>query len=413
MSARADSPSQPLIPIRLSRNTLILLISNVGGALLSFVLSALIGRTLGTEGLGAYATAMAWLLPLSLIAEFGLSTLLTREIAVDFSIEHPYLETVTLARLIMGGGIMLLLILAAPLISRDPLVVAGLQISAPLVIIGPFFSALSSIYKLHGEMWPIPYLNIGMLFVQVILTFLWLRMGGGLIAVLILNVITSAGQLVVAWWIYRRRFYAPVGAGFKSAPTLIPMLRRAFPFALAAFFATLQTRLSVILLEQLANTTEVGYFSAASRFVEAARLIPNAFFGALFPVLAVLAADRLRMAHTFRRGMIGVGAFGLAAGVGFTILALPLLTITYGSVFAPGALVLQVLGWSLLFSLLRGARTLYLYAVGQEGRVNRVNATVVALQIVLSLVLIPKLGALGVAVVIVLIEIAGLVLLWR
>ncbi len=426
MSARADSPSQPLAPIRLPRNTLILLISNVGGALLSFLLSALIGRTLGTEGLGAYAAAMAWLLPLSLIAEFGLSTLMTREIALDFSIEHPYLETVTLSRLIMGGAIMLLLILAAPLISSDPLVVAGLQISAPLAIIGPFFSALSSIYKLHGEMWPIPYLNIGMLFIQVILTFMWLRMGGGLMAVLILNVVTSAGQLVVAWWIYRRHFYKPTSPAFplalwggeRSEPRvrsipLLPMMRRAFPFALAAFFATLQTRLSVILLEQLANTTEVGYFSAASRFVEAARLIPNAFFGALFPALAVLAAHRLRMDHTFRRGMIGVGAFGLAAGIGFTTLAIPLLTITYGSAFVPGAMVLQVLGWSLMFSLLRGARTLYLYAVGQEGRVNRVNATVVGLQIILSLVLIPKLGALGVAVVIVLIEIVGLVLLWR
>ncbi len=413
MTSRRAESAVSTATTRLSRNTITLLISNLGGAGLSFLLSALIGRTLGVEGLGVYAATMAWLLPLSLIAEFGLSTLMTREIALDFDSAHPYLETVTRSRLLLGGTIMLLLIAAAPLISSDPLVVAGLQISAPLVIIGSFFSALSAIYKVRGQMWPIPYLNIGMLIAQVLLTFLALRAGGGVIAVLVINLITSAGQLVAAWWIYRWRFYDAVRAHLQVVPALLPMLRRALPFALAAFFATLQTRLSVILLERLASTTEVGYFSAASRFVEAARLIPNAFFGALFPALAVLAVDRLLLNQTFRRGMFGIGAFGLAAGVGFTLLALPLLHFTYGDRFAPAALVLQILGWSLFFSLLRGARTLYLYALGQESRVNRVNGIVIILQIVLSLLLIPSFGALGVAGIHVLIEIAALVLLWH
>jgi O-antigen/teichoic acid export membrane protein len=398
---------------RLTRNTLTLLISNLGGAGLSFLLSALIGRTLGAEGLGVYAATMAWLLPLSLIAEFGLSTLMTRDIGLDLDSAHPYLETVTRSRLLMGGAIMLLLIIVAPLMSSDPLVVAGLQISAPLVMIGPFFSALSSIYKVRGQMWPIPYLNIGMLIVQVALTFVALRAGGGVIAVLILNVVTSAGQLIAAWWIYRWRFYDALRARLKAAPPLMPILRRAVPFALAAFFATLQTRLSVILLERLATTAQVGYFSAAARFVEAARLVPNAFFGALFPALAVLAADRLLLNQAFRRGMLAIGVFGLAAGVAFSLLALPLLKLTYGDPFSPAALVLQILGWSLFFSLLRGARTLYLYALGQESRVNRVNAIVIVIQLILSLLLIPVLGALGVAGIHVLIEVAALALLWR
>ncbi len=412
MITRAESAA-PAATTRLSRNTVTLLISNLGGAGLSFLLSALIGRTLGAQGLGVYAATMAWLLPLSLIGEFGLSTLMTREIALDFSAEHPYLETVTRSRLVMGGAIMLLLIIIAPLLSSDPLVVAGLQISAPLVMIGPFFSALSAIYKLRGQMWPIPYLNIGMLFAQVILTFLALRAGGGVIAVLLLNVVTSAVQLIAAWWIYRWRFYDSLRAHLKTAPALIPILRRAFPFALAAFFATLQTRLSVILLERLATTAQVGYFSAAARFVEAARLVPNAFFGALFPALAVLATDRLLLNQTFRRGMFGIGAFGLAAGVGFTLLAPFIVKLIYGDSFASAALILQILGWSLLFSLLRGARTLYLYALGHEGRVNRVNGGVIVLQTILSLLLIPQLGALGVAGIHVLIEVAALALLWR
>ncbi|MBN8621087.1 MAG: oligosaccharide flippase family protein, partial [Anaerolineae bacterium] len=78
---------------RLSRNTLILLVSNIGSALLLFALSAIIGRAYGKEGLGVYSTAMAWVFPLSLIAEFGLNTLLTREIARQPERERAYLTT--------------------------------------------------------------------------------------------------------------------------------------------------------------------------------------------------------------------------------------------------------------------------------------------------------------------------------
>lgn len=412
--ARAES----LVTSRLSRNMLTLLVSNLGGAPLSFILSALIGRALGTEGLGAYAVAMAWVLPLSLVVEFGLSTLMQRDLAADLSIVRTTLVSVVLSRLLIGGAVMLLLILAAPLISTDPNVTLGLRISAPMVIILPLFSTFTAVYKAYGAMWPVPWLNIGMLLAQVILTLVALAAGGGLIEVLILNVATSAAQLAAAYAIYRWRFRTPdaVAASLKLAlllQPLRPLLRRAAPFALAALFAALQTRLSVILLEQLATTVQVGYFSAAARFVEAARMIPNAFFGALFPALAALAADRVLMRQTFRRGMLGLGAVGALTGIGFLLLAQPLITLTYGAEFTPAVVVLQVLGASLLFSNLRGARTLYLYALGQERRVNRINGIVILVQAALSLLLIPAASALGVAVVHVLVEIVALALLWH
>lgn len=412
MTARAE----PLVTSRLSRNTLTLLVSNLGGAPLSFILSALIGRALGTEGLGAYAVAMAWVLPLSLVVEFGLSTLMQRDLAADLSAIRATLDSVVLSRLLIGGTVMLLLILAAPLISTDPNVTLGLRISAPMVIILPLFSTFTAVYKAYGAMWPVPWLNIGMLLAQVILTLAALAAGGGLSVVLILNVTTSAAQLATAYLIYRWCFQKADSVGVGLKPTLqplLPLLRRAAPFALAALFATLQTRLSVILLEQLATTVQVGSFSAAARFVEAARMIPNAFFGALFPALAALAADRTLMRHTFRRGMLGLGAVGAATGIGFLLLAQPLITLTYGAEFASAVPVLQVLGWSLLFSNLRGARTLYLYALGQESRVNRINGIVILVQAALSLLLIPVASALGVAVVHVLVEIVALALLWH
>jgi O-antigen/teichoic acid export membrane protein len=194
---------------------------------------------------------------------------------------------------------------------------------------------------------------------------------------------------------------------------LVPLLRRAWPFALAALFAALQTRLSVILLERLTNTTEVGYFTAANRFTEAARMFPNALFGALFPALAALAANPDQLASTFRRAMRGLALFGMVASIGFTVAAPILINLVYGVDFVPAVPALIVLGWSLLFGVLRGGRTLYWYALERERYVNAVNAGVIALQAALGLWLVPAYGALGAAIGFLAVEAAALALLWR
>ncbi len=268
---------------RLSRNTLTLLTSNVGSAILSFLLSVLIGRALGGDGLGVYAAALAWVFPLSLAAEFGLSTLITRDVAQNPDTAEAYLHATTIPRLWLGGTLTLLLFLVAPLLSSDPAIVAGLRISAPLILILPFFGAFTAVFRAHQIMWPIPPLNLGMLVIQVTLTAIVFLTGGGVLLALAVNTLTSAGQLAAAWAIYHFRFRRPSASKNVPALQVKALLRRAWPFALAAVLAALQTRAGTILLEQLAPTIQVGYYAAATRFVEAARMIPNALFGALVP----------------------------------------------------------------------------------------------------------------------------------
>jgi len=417
---------------RLSLNTITLLTSNVGSAALSFALSVLVGRALGQDGLGVYAAALAWVFPLSLVAEFGLGTLMTRDLAQQPDAADDYLRATALARLWLGGGLMLALIGLAPVLSSDPAVIAGLRISAPLIVILPFFGAYTAIFRARQAMWPIPPLNLGMLVAQVALTFAVFLAGGGVLAALAVNTTTSAGQLVAAWAIYRWKFRTPppdplrAPTGFPSVMygegetwqkhvmslNIIPLLCRAWPFALAAVLAALQARAGTILLERLTDTTQVGYYAAATRFVEAARMIPNALFGALFPALAALVAQPDALRHTFRRVTLGLAIFGVVLGIGFTLFAPQVIGLTYGDAFAPAVAVLPVAMWALLPGLLRAGWTLYWYALGRERFTNVVSGGTLVIQIVLSLWLIPSGGAFGAAVVAVIAETVGLILLW-
>lgn len=395
---------------RLPRNTIILVASNLGGALLSFVLTALIGRALGADGLGAYAAALAWIWPLALLVDFGLAPQMTRDLAQNPAASGDALRLAVVQRLLFGVPVLVALLVLAPL-AENPTLTAGLHLSAPLVIILPLVSAFTAVFKAHGRMAPVLGLNVGMLAAQVPLTIAVFAAGGGVLAALAVNVLTSAGQLAAAWLIYRRGFRTPVHES-ASLHRVWQVSRAAFPFALAAVFAALQLRLTLILLESLSGSGQAGYFTAASRFTEAARLVPNAFFGALFPALAALAADRILLERTFRRAALGLAGYGLLCGIGFTLLAGPLMTLVFGAEFAPAAPVLTALGWSLGLSLVRGGRTLYWYARGAEAAVNLVNGGVLLLQLALCVILLPTGGALAAAWIQVAVEAVALALLF-
>lgn len=395
---------------RLASSTLTLLVSSGGGALLLFALSALIGRWTGQAGLGVYAAALAWVFPLTLLAEFGLGTLIVREAARDADNGSLYVQATLRARLLLGGVLAGALFAAAPLLSNDPAVVDGLRLSAPLVLFAPLFAALTAVFRARQAMWPVALLNLGMLSVQVVLTAIALPACGDVRKALAINTATSAGQLGAAWLIYHWRFALPVK---QPLPLARDLLQRAWPFALAGVLAALQMRVGVLLLEQLVGVVETGLYAAASRFIEVGRLAPQALFTALLPALAALTAQPQEMARLFRRVLIGVGLYASALAVLFTVLAELALRLVFGEAFVSATPTLVIGAWGLLAALPRAALTLYWYARSGEHLINKVLMGMLAGQIVLGLWLIPRHGAAGAALALTLVEAGALATLWH
>src|SRR3954452_5486228 len=89
---------------RLRGNTLILLVNNIGSAGLAFLISVVIGRSLGAEGLGQYAFVMAWLGPLISFADFGMGSLVTRDVAQNADTALATLRSATRALLPIAAG---------------------------------------------------------------------------------------------------------------------------------------------------------------------------------------------------------------------------------------------------------------------------------------------------------------------
>ncbi|MHB8627387.1 MAG: oligosaccharide flippase family protein [Aggregatilineales bacterium] len=433
---------------RVSHNTLILFANNAGGAALAFLISVVIGRGLGQAGLGQYAFVTAWVAPLTMLADFGLGTLITRDAARDKSAAPALLHAANRALPLIAGLTLIGAWIAIPLSGFVPPIAVALALIALLIALDPWYGLYTAAFRAFERMTPIFVVNVGGLAVQLVLTGIAVVGGAGLIGAVGGLVIVNIGQWAVIWGWWRMRPSPPTplpqaGEGsIQRATSLVggegnysthrvdspstmqwerglggegyslrTLLRRAAPFALAAVIGALAVRLNVLLIDRLAGDAATGQYSAASRFVEAGRLLPNAAFGALFPALARLSANRASLNRLFRWAMGGLGLLSAALAIGLALTAPLILRLSYGGSFVDAAPVLSLLAWSLIPATARGLVSLYLYSLGREGIVNRIALLALIGQAAIGLISVSAFGATGAALTAILTESGALLAL--
>lgn len=354
----------------LSLNTLLLLSGSLVNLLLGLALSVMIARTSGEAGLGLYVGVLSYLFPLMLLAEFGTNTLLTRDTAAYPTQEAAMLRQVSALRLRIGLALCVLLNVSVGLLNLEPSLRWGFWLASPLLLIEPAFGAYSALLRAHQWVLPLPALNIGMMMAQVALGGAVLASGGGGLGVLAINTLTSAARLWAIQRLYRWKF-TPYQT--PQHPTLqAPILARSAPFALAGVSASTQARLNPMLLLALQSEAAAGIYGAATRFIDAARLLPQAYFDMLLPTLS---AARTQPAHYKRlllRAAWQLAAFGGAVALLASMGGTWLITTLYGDSFAEAGRYFIALAWLLPLMLWRSLWVVHHYAQGHEQLVNRV-----------------------------------------
>jgi O-antigen/teichoic acid export membrane protein len=394
--------------LKVGHNTGILLLVNLVNALMGFLMAAALGRNLGDAGFGQYSFVMTWLLSLILLAEFGLSTVLTRDIAAQPEQTHGYLVNSIVGKSLLSLPAALVLLLFTPQLApnQDPVVIPGLRWGILFLYTGLVYSSFTAIFRAHQVMTPI----------------LWLALGGQILLLLGTLALLLAEQplfLIIAWAGFSQLLQCGLAFAFyqrlswpgrslekstwKVEGAVIKMLlRKAWPFALAGLLAGLQLRANSLVLAYLQGDQALGWYAAANRFVETGKQLPAAFYSAMLPALAALAsssnsAQRDRLRQTLTQARLGLLAFGGLASLGALLLAQLILTLTYGPAYRPATLPLQLLTLTLIPNGQNSLLIIFLYACGDEKFVNWLTALGTAINLSLCFWLIPTWGATGTA----------------
>ncbi len=145
--------------------------------------------------------------------------------------------------------------------------------------------------------------------------------------------------------------------------TMQQLARVSFWLALLMVTAVLLQRLGILLLGWLGGMAQTGQLAAALRLVEAARLLPAAVMGAVFPLLV---RQQAAVAGWVRWGVAG---YGFLATLALILLARPLVHLLFGSEYEVAVLPLRLLALGIVPFTLSQPLAAELVATGREKRV--------------------------------------------
>ncbi len=378
---------------RIAANSMWLLVARVLTQALLVALTLIIARRLGEDGLGRYAFIAAVVAVGNTLTTFGLDTALIRQVARARSAAVDLIS----GALWLQIGLSLVFILAVGAAAVGlPLESAEARLAlfaASLSLIPLAFSTVASAILRGFERMDL-YLLFLLLtaLLQTLGVALALGGGGGLVAISVALVAAQAAGALIAgglclWRIpgfaLRWRWGWPAVRGAARVGALLALL-----MALGALYQ----RLGLLLLPLLAGDSVAGWFSAAARVVEAAKIIPYAAFGALFPAMMQPLAESGRRAG---RVWLVVLAAMLAAALILNGLAAPLVRLLYGPRYEPSIPALAILAWTLLPYTLSARLSLDLVTAGQERWAAAATALALGVAVLLYGLLSRSLGLIG------------------
>ena len=177
------------------------------------------------------------------------------------------------------------------------------------------------------------------------------------------------------------------------------LLSSGWPMLLGGIVSMVCLRIDQVMIGQISDSKELGYYAAAVRVSELWFFIPSAIVGSVFP--NIIKTRELDEAEFYKRlqKLFNFLAFaGYAVAIPVTFLGPLVIKLLYGPSYAAAAPMLILLIWSDLFINLAMARGAYLFAMNWMWLLFWVNLVAAVVNISLNFFLIPRYGGVGAAV---------------
>jgi O-antigen/teichoic acid export membrane protein len=393
------------------KNTAWLGLAEVVSGLLNFIPTVWIARYLGSAQYGMLSFAVTLTALFALLVDFGLSLLMTREVARDKSQAAKYLNNILALRLVLGLAYICLMVAIGWLSGRDTAIIQLILLLAVSTVLNNLTQAFTAMFRGFERM---EYEAFGRVLLSIALA------GLGVYLVL------TKSELVLFGWIYvisslvALVFSAGVARSRFTKFTLTVsrdfwkyLMKEAWPFVLSMVFVSIYYYLDSVMLGFMKQDTQVGWYNADYKIVLFLLLFVGIIFNSFFPLISRLykeSLERLRdLLSDFSKLMV---TLALPVGFGGTILARPIIELIFGAEYIGGVLAFQILIWSavIVFSTVAFGNSLlacdrqkvYVKGVGLGAAVN----------LVFNFILIPRFSLNGAATATVLAELTVFIFMY-
>lgn len=402
---------------RIARNSLAPILLNLFNRAIDFALAAVVLRILGPEDAGVYQYAIVIFVWFDIFTNFGLNTLLTREVARDRSrAGHYFLNTSVLRIVLVVIGVLPLVgflggrqSLVQPPLNQEALLALG------LLYLGLLPNSLSTgmtalFYAFEKAEYPSAVSTVATI-IKAVFNVAALALGFGIVGLAATSILTNFVTLAIL--LYGGRGLLRGHAG-QAEPRqrfdrglLRSMVGESWPLMINHFMATIFFQIDIVLLESMRGSRIVGLYSVAYKWVAAINVIPAFFTMAMLPVMSRQAyEDRDALKRTYMLAIKLLMSIALPTAILFTFFANDLTRILGGAEYLPdGAIATQLMIWSIPFGWINSLTQYVLIALDLQRRITRAFLLAVIFNIVTNLIFIPQYGYQAAAITTILSEI--------
>jgi O-antigen/teichoic acid export membrane protein len=381
---------------RVAKNSLAPILLNLFNRGIQFAFAFVSLRILGPVGSGKYQYAVVIWGWFEILSNFGLNTLLTREVARSREDANRYLVNTSIMRLALAvigvplliGFIAIRQLAVHPPLGQDSIWTIGLLYG------GLFFSTISTgltalFYAYEKAEFPAAIQTVSTFLVST-LGVVALLMGYGIVGLAGVSIVVNAVTLILLLALTVRHFFRPHWAFDWRLQRAA--LGESFPLMLNHLLATLFFRVDIILLEALTSAAVVGWYGVVYKWIDAINVIPAFFTQALFPVMSRQAeSDRPTLLKNYILSVKLLTVISMPLAVVTTLLAFVLIGILGGKEFLPhGAIALQIFVWSIPIGWINSVTNYVIIAVNRQRMLTWAFVIGVAFNVTANLLFIPR-----------------------
>ncbi|WP_269527002.1 flippase [Coraliomargarita parva] len=386
------------------RKSFVSLVLKVFGMVAMLIISIILGRTLGPEGLGIINLSNRIVGITLILCMLGLNTVVLKEVAIAFEAQDWQRVTdaiYTAKRIILPYSFVLslCLIAATPWLSgvvfREPSLLWPVVIALSVVVFQVSSRISASAINGFRKVWQSNLVNETLSSYLVLLSLMLGLVFGKDIGVLEVALIYAVARVIVSFVVgiyWSKLFKVRLKPNFRGKS----MMKVGLPLLLVSATSMIASNADTIMLGWLSSSSQVGFYSVAARLGFMTSILHMLTVSAVTPKIAALyGADKIKELELMvRRITLVLSSSGLFF-VAFFVFGGSTLLQLWGAGFADAYPSLICIAIAQFFNVSTGPSGIILIMSGHERLVGLVSSGSMVLNLALNYILIPRFGAFG------------------
>ncbi len=381
-----------------AQNTSFLTVASVAQRFISFVYFIVVARFVGVYNLGDYFFALAFTTVFAVLADVGLSPVLTRESSKNPEQAEKYFNTVLSAKIVFGLLAYVAVVVAVNLLNYSSSIQTLIYISGVTMLFDNLQNAFYSVFRARKNLVYEAGGIIGAQVLTLVIGTVALLLHAPLYWLILAYTIPSLISCAYAAYFLQKRYSVHYTFGWDAA-VFKQFAWVALPFAVSAGLGRLYAYSDSFIMSKMLTSGELGLWSVPFKIVAAFQFIPTALSASVYPVMSSLyLTDKPKVGELFEKSYRYLLLISLPMVAGIFALAPSLITTFFGVKYVSSIPLLHIIIFTLPLGFLGLINGAVLNATNHQKQQMYILGASLGINIALNLLLIPRYGTVGAAI---------------